>query len=94
VQLALHHPDLLTFEEQQLWKAVISSELLRPAYPLEERWSTELVKLHVLPVLRDLWPELMRVRSSPSELREWVDRVRTDVASGKIYPQTELEIPF
>jgi hypothetical protein len=86
VQLALHHRDLLTFEEQQLWKALNSSQLLSPAEPLEAGFNVKL-EMHVLPVLRDFWPELMKVRSSSSELRVWADRVRADVASGKIYPQ-------
>ena len=66
VLLALHAPDLLTFEEQQLWKALVSSGLLSAVSPLGE--GTLLVKLYVLPVLRDLWPELMRVRTSPTRM--------------------------
>lgn len=89
VQLALHHPELLTFEEQQIWKALNSSGLLEP---MNDSWGLE---MRVLPVLRDFWPELMRVRASPSALREWVDRVRADVAGGKIYlRKPEDEIPL
>jgi hypothetical protein len=84
LQLALFYPDLLTFEEQQLWKALQSSQLLSPAHS-DGKWNMKLMRAHVLPVLRDLWPELTSVRGSPSDLRAWVDRVRDDVISGKIF---------
>jgi hypothetical protein len=77
VRLAAHHPDLLTFEEQQLLKALISSDILNPAYTPDYGWNVEAFEM-VCPLLRDVWPELMRVRSSPSELRRWANDVRAE----------------
>jgi hypothetical protein len=87
-RLAFCHPELLTYEEQRIWKILNDSFLLSPAYKSELGWSWEIFEERVIPVIRDYWPDLMMAAlGSATEQHEWIARRRSEVSSGKIYPE-------
>lgn len=87
-RLAVCHPELLTYDEQVVWKLLNDSFLLSPAYHPGTGWNWEALETQVFPVLREYWPDVMiAALGSRSEQREWVERRKSEVASGKIYPE-------
>jgi hypothetical protein len=90
-RLAILYPDLLTFEDQRVWKLLNDSQLLIPARRRTKdgrlSWDWATLEDRVFPTLRQHWPSLMiAALGSPSEQQKWVERTRSEVNSGKIYP--------
>jgi hypothetical protein len=90
-RLAITYPELLTHQEQEIWKLLLDSGLLSPArsrnYSGMVEWSWSVLEDTVFPMLRRHWPELMIVYSEGMDAsRKWVEKTESDVSSGKIYP--------
>jgi hypothetical protein len=90
-RLAVRYPELLTYEDQQVWKLLNDSLLLEPARRRTPEgtlsWDWPTLEDRVFPRLRDHWPNLMMAAlGPPSEQRRWVERRREEFVSGKIYP--------
>jgi predicted transcriptional regulator len=95
VRLAITYPELLTYEEQETWKLLNASGLLKPARYRRRQtisWDWGVLEETVLPVLRGYWPQVMLAVRSPSEQQEWLERTRADVLNGKIYPTAANQI--
>lgn len=91
IKLARHYPELLNHEEQEQWKLLLDSQLLEPARARNKfgrvEWNDGILEDVVYPAVRRLWPEIQEVyEGGGAKQRAWVDRVRHEMAEGKIYP--------
>lgn len=92
LRLAIHYPDLLSHQEQEVWKLVQDSLLLLPAQGRRNgrvSWDWAVLEDQVFPAIRRRWPDLMLsyATGSLSARNEWVERTRTDVMEGKVFPK-------
>ncbi len=92
VRLAINYPDLLTHQDQEIWKLVQDSLLLLPAQGRRNgrvSWDLAALEDQVFPAIRRRWPDLMMVHAtgSLSARSEWVERTKTDVMAGKVFPK-------
>lgn len=90
VRLAILYPDLLTYGEQQAWKALNDSRLLDPAKRLGANavvdWDWAILEEVVIPALRARWASLvMAMKGPPVERQQWVEQVRSEVEHGTVY---------
>lgn len=90
LRLAIHYPDLLSHQEQEVWKLVQDSLLLLPAQGRRGgrvAWDFALLEDQVFPAIRRRWPDLMiaHATGSQSARSEWVERTRTDVLEGRVF---------
>lgn len=91
VRLAIHYPELLTHQEQEVWKLLLDSLLLSPAQSRRRggpiQWDLATLEDQVFPAVRRRWPDLMMSQTEGLSARNaWVDRTKADVLDGKIYP--------
>ncbi|HBA67163.1 MAG TPA: hypothetical protein DCZ48_13485 [Methylococcaceae bacterium] len=107
-RLAIKYPELLTHQEQEIWKLLSDSGLMSPARSRNHNgtvfWSWGILEDTVFPKLRRYWSELLDAYSEGAESsRKWVDKIESEIASGKIYSadQTkgtsnddDLDLPF
>ena len=98
VRLAIHYPDLLSHQEQEVWKLVQDSHLLLPAQQRRSgrvQWDRAVLEDDVFPVIRRRWPALIAAYAtgSPSARSEWVERTRADVDGGKVFPGFPRQLP-
>ena len=92
LRLAIHYPDLLSHHEQEVWKLVQDSLLLLPAQGRRSgrvSWDFAVLEDQVFPAIRRRWPDLMMAHAtgSLSARSEWVERTKTDVMGGKVFPK-------
>ena len=90
MRLAIYYPDLLSHQEQEIWKLVHDSHLLMPALSRENgrlQWNHTVLAEEVFPAIRRRWPELMAAyeTGSSSARSEWAERAKADVIGGKVY---------
>jgi hypothetical protein len=90
-RLAIKYPELLTHQEQEIWKLLLDSGLLSPARFRNQNgsvgWNWAILEDKVFPMLRRHWLELMSVYSESMEAaRKWVEKMESDISVGKIYP--------
>jgi hypothetical protein len=90
VRLAVLHPDLVSYEDQEYWKLLYDSFLLAPAQRRKKTgeldWDWATLEDTVIPKILDLWPDLLvAMAGSPLERRQWVERMQSEVAHGKVY---------
>jgi hypothetical protein len=94
MRLAINYPELLTHEEQQIWKLLSDSLLLSPAQRrrgVQLSWDSPTLEDVVFPEVRQRWPKLMMAYvGSLSERSEWVSRTRSEVAAGKVYSDVKI----
>ncbi|MFO1103043.1 MAG: hypothetical protein U1E20_09085 [Methylocystis sp.] len=101
VRLALHYPDLLTHEEQTLWKLIRENGLLwKGSYsgnPPVWSWKTQKSDL-IWDRLREHWPTFRAVANgskSRTELPTWQKTKPVQpVGTGHLSNQLEDDIPF
>ena len=98
LRLAIHYPDLLTHQEQEVWKLVQDSLLLLPAQDRRKgrvSWDFTVLEDQVFPAIRRRWPDLMMAYATGSllERSEWVERTKTDLMEGKIFPKSTVSKP-
>ena len=98
LRLAIHYPDLLTHQEQEVWKLVQDSLLLLPAQGRRNgrvSWDFTALEDQVFPAIRRRWPDLMMAYAtgSLSALSEWVERTKSDVMEGRIFPKPPTSKP-
>lgn len=110
VLLATKYPELMDMIEQERWKMLLDSMLLDPAKGRNSmgmlQWNWATLEDAVMPVLRRHWDSLVvaHEKGAPA-MREWIDDMRGQVKSGKVYPpalltksadtsQFDDEIPF
>ena len=91
LRLALYYPDLLSHQEQEVWKLLQDSLLLLPAQGRRDgrlAWDNAVLEDQVFPAVRRRWPDLMMAHAtgSLSARSEWVERTKTDVLEGKVFP--------
>jgi hypothetical protein len=91
LRLAIHYPDLLTHQEQEVWKLVQDSLLLLPAQGRRNgrvAWDFAVLEDQVFPAVRRRWPDLMMAHATGtlSARSEWIERTKTEVMEGKVYP--------
>ena len=91
LRLAIHYPDLLTHQEQEVWKLVQDSLLLTPAQGRRNGnvvWDMAKLEVVVFPAVRRRWADLMLAyeTGSISARSEWVERTRTEVLDGRAFP--------
>jgi hypothetical protein len=87
IRLGFGYPELLTYDEQRIWKLLNDSFLLSPAYHPEHGLNWDVLEQRVLPVIGEYWRDVRMVAlGPPSERRLWVERTRAKVASGKVFP--------
>jgi hypothetical protein len=90
VRLAILHPDLMTYEDQQVWSLLQESFLLTPARSRSKEgkieWDWAELEDRVLPTIRECWPDLMMAALGTTlEKRQWIERTQAEVAHGKVY---------
>jgi len=88
-RLAILYPDLLTYEEQQIWKLLSDSLLLEPAKIRTKegnlRWHWPTLEDRVFATLRGHWASLLAVATrSRADQQEWVERRRSEKAAPKV----------
>lgn len=91
-RLAITYPELLTHQEQEVWKLLNDCQLLLPA-KLRPRgtdqisWNWPTLEDQVFPTLRRYWPDLMMsYYEGTAASRQWMQRIQEQVAAGKVYP--------
>jgi hypothetical protein len=79
-RLAIRYPELLTYEEQVLWKVLWDSRLLSGATRRYNNgalsWDWPSLEDEIFPLLRQYWEELKKVSSSEKACRAWSEAVR------------------
>lgn len=90
VRLAISYPDLLTHEEQEMWKLLSDSALLAPAKRRDNDgsvvWNRSILEDTVFPEVRLKWPGFLRaLAGGPADRLGWVQSVREGVESGRVY---------
>mgnify|MGYP001185048685 CR=1 FL=1 len=91
-RLAITYPDLLTHQDQEIWKLLNDCYLLLPAklrdrYTGQLSWDWPILEDQVFPTLRRYWPDLMMSYSEgTAACRQWVQRTQEQVVAGKVYP--------
>jgi hypothetical protein len=89
VRLAIHYPELLTHQEQEVWKMLQDSLLLQPAQRRRDgrvSWDLGALEDKVFPMIRKHWSGLMSAYAgSPSSRADWVQFKRMAVVDGRIY---------
>lgn len=100
LRLATKYPDLLDFDEQEIWKMLLDSSLLEPAINYwndsgEPQWDFAILLRDIAPQLRDLWEGLLEAHAEGwNAQREWVAQTKKDIASGKIkLPKHPRDMP-
>ncbi|MBF0186193.1 MAG: hypothetical protein HQM06_17635 [Magnetococcales bacterium] len=74
-RLAILHPDLLTYDEQKVWKIIKDCFILTPAQKSAREYDWDVLEIQVFPRIRELWPHLMMVWDEPpSVLGPWIER--------------------
>ncbi|MEO5334405.1 MAG: hypothetical protein H7839_20510 [Magnetococcus sp. YQC-5] len=74
-RLAILHPELLTYDEQKIWKILKDCFVLTPAQKGTRDYDWDVLEFQVFPRIRELWPHLMMVwDESPSVLGPWIER--------------------
>ena len=97
VRLAIHYPDLLTHQDQEVWKLLQDSLLLLPAQGRRSgrvTWDTPALEDQVFPAVRQHWPSLMMAYAgSLSDRSEWIKRTKDRVMEGQIYKKRPTASP-
>lgn len=104
LRLAAKYPDLLEFNEQEIWKMLFDSSLLDPAinhwkHSGEPAWDLAILIKDIAPKLRDLWEGLLEAHAAGwNAQREWVAKTKEELqkkaASGNEAPQQEEDVPW
>jgi hypothetical protein len=101
-RLAILYPELLTYEEQKLWKVLWDSHLLSNAvhqYEHQLSWIWKVLQNETFPLLRQHWEELKKASSSgDAACRAWAEAMREHIEKQKPKPSAEnpwdSDIPF
>jgi hypothetical protein len=84
VRLAIRYPELLTHQEQEIWKLLKDSRLLSPASSRVREsmeWDWVILDEVVFPELRRQWPSLMTAFGEGTDsARKWVDEKSFDIS--------------
>lgn len=73
-RLAILHPELLTYDEQKVWKILKDCLILTPAQKSAREYDWDILEIQVFPRIRALWPDLMMVWNEPqSVLAPWIE---------------------
>lgn len=104
LKLATKYPDLLDFDEQEIWKMLLDSSILEPAINYwnnsgEPQWDRAALLRDIAPLLRDLWEDLLEAHAAGwNAQREWVAKTKEELqkkaASGNEAPQQEEDAPW
>ncbi len=90
VKLAIRYPDLLTHQENEIWKLLQDSLLLSPAMFRRNgntSWDTGALEDRVFPTVRQHWPSFMVAYAGTlADRNEWVASIKAKVSGGHIYP--------
>lgn len=90
VKLAIKYPELLTHQEQEIWKLLLDSTLLHPARSRDYnsvRWDWGMLEDVVFPTLRKHWSNLQSAyQQGMPTARQWVEQTEAQIASGSVYP--------
>ncbi|NWG31665.1 hypothetical protein [Sulfuricystis thermophila] len=91
VRLAIKYPDLLTHDEQILWKVLLDSELLEPARFRTASgkigWRWDVLEDYIFPALRQEWGSLNQFVAD-GKAQEWAMLTRKAIKEGRVYPRT------
>ena len=89
VRLAIKYPDLLTHDEQIMWKVLLDSELLELARFRASNgragWNWTLLEDKVFPALRQEWESLNKFVEDDMA-QEWIKLTRKAIKEGRVYP--------
>lgn len=90
IKLAISYPELLSHEEQEMWKVLNDTDLLGPAKSRDGvgnlHWSYAQLDDVVFPTIRHMWTDfLVAFKADAASRLDWVKSTRSDVRSGKIY---------
>jgi predicted transcriptional regulator len=99
LRLAIHYPDLLSHQEQEIWKLVQDSLLLQPAQSRQHgrvSWDHAVLEDQVFPAVRRRWPDIMMANAtdSPSARSEWIERTKAEVIEGKVFQKPKGKTSF
>lgn len=101
VRLAVFYPELLTHEEQELWKLLQDSQLLQPAQSRRNgrlEWDLSVLEDKVFPAVRSRWPDMMMAYADAKLDAQdvqisWVESTKKEIAEGKVYPKAPVSRP-
>jgi hypothetical protein len=102
-RLAILYPELLTYEEQKLWKVLLDSRLLSNAAHRYEgksvSWTWGVLLDEVFPLLRQHWEELKEAgNSGNAACRAWAEAMRKRVEGKQKHEPSpeplEDDLPF
>lgn len=83
VRLAILYPELLTFDEQQKWKAIQDSGLLSPART-EHGFDWKVLEAKVFPSIRRRWRELTEACDKGWDAAmQWAQDVQASIGQGR-----------
>jgi len=94
LRLAINYPELLTYDEQEIYKWLLDSNFLKPAYSRKDnskKWDWNILEEYSFPALRNEWKGLKDIQSLTKEA--WIQRINEEIRSGKIYPMELLNQP-
>ncbi len=81
-RLAILRPELLTYDEQKVWKIIKDCFILTPAQKNAREYDWDVLVIQVFPRIRELWPHLMMVWDEPpSVLAPWIEREQQESIS-------------
>jgi hypothetical protein len=97
-RIAIQYPELLTYEEQKLWKAVWDSGLLTGARCWSDEygggafWDWSFLERVTFPLLRQYWKELKEAsESEDAACSAWIKKMRMFKPWLESYPQDKFE---
>lgn len=86
--LVINYPDLMSHEEQIIWKVLQDSGFTEPAaewFSEGHDWNWEILQKHTFPVLRCEW-EGLKQAIKDGKKQEWVATTRQALKNGTLFP--------
>lgn len=89
VKLAIAYPELLTIEEQEMWKMLWDAGVLDAARSRDRfgaiTWNHSLLEDRVYTRLRSMWPAVQEAHAAgPQARQKWIDDTRTKATTDAI----------
>lgn len=93
LRLAILYPELLTIEEQEIWKLIQDAGFLAPAKMHGSdggaTWLWPFLEDRVFPEVRRRWPEIESLLADGAleDRNAFIAQVRASLSSGELYPE-------
>ncbi|TAE80789.1 MAG: hypothetical protein EAZ74_06095 [Alphaproteobacteria bacterium] len=94
LRLAISFPELLNYDEQEIFKLISDSWLLNATYTSDKygnkEWDWNVLMEYTFPALREEWEIIKNYKILNRE--DWITKIRTKIAKGLIYPWSIINL--